>query len=88
MNKEDFLSVIKAKREELRYSQAEISEKLGITQSQYGKLESGRSEISLEKFIEVCNILDLKINDFDNKNLANDNKEEIIRKIKDLLNKL
>ncbi len=88
MKKEDFLDVIKSKREILKCSQAEMAGKLGIQQSQYGKLENGKSEITLEKFVEVCNILDLKISDFDNENLEDAHKEEIINKIKNLLNDL
>ncbi len=88
MKKEDFLEVIKSKREVLKYSQAEIAAKLGIQQSQYGKLENGKSEMTLEKFVEICNILNLKISDFDNEKLGESHKEEIINKIKNLLNDL
>jgi transcriptional regulator with XRE-family HTH domain len=84
MKKDDFLEIIKANREQLKLSQNELAQRLAITQSQYGKLESGKSEMTLEKFVEICNLLNLKIEDFIRE--QPNKREETIKKIIELLN--
>jgi transcriptional regulator with XRE-family HTH domain len=60
-NKELLLATIQERRNELGFSQTEIAEKLGISQGQYARLESGKSEISLEKLISLCDLLEMEI---------------------------
>ena len=76
-------------RKERGYTQAEMAEKLNITQVQYGRYESGKSDLSLTKFIELLKILDINIADFSDE--ENKSKEEVltfIEKQRQVLKKL
>ncbi|WP_338766754.1 helix-turn-helix transcriptional regulator [Bernardetia sp. ABR2-2B] len=50
---------IKSERILRGLSQSDMSESLGITQNAYSKIERGISSISLERFIEICKILEI-----------------------------
>ena len=87
MNKDNFLTIIKNKRESLRLSQTELANKLEITQSQYGKLESGKSQITLEQFIQICEILGLSWESFredkqEEKNILIDDIQKLLNRLK------
>lgn len=85
MNRETFLIVIKEKRKELGYSQQEMGNRLGLSASQYNKLESGKSEISMDKFVEICNILGLNIENFANSEEKEKEKKRLISSMEALI---
>lgn len=85
MNKEIFLSVIKAKRKALGYSQQEMGKRLGLSTSQYNKLEIGYSEITLDKLVEICNILGLNIENFANSEEKEKEKKRLISSMEALI---
>jgi transcriptional regulator with XRE-family HTH domain len=85
MNKENFLNVIKAKRKELGYSQQEMGKRLGLSTSQYNKLEIGYSEITLDKLIEICNVLGLDMDNFVNSEKKDKEKERLISSMEALI---
>lgn len=76
MNTQDIVKRLVSVRKERGYTQAEMAEKLSITQVQYGRYESGKSDLSLTKFIELLKILDINIADFSDE--ENKSKEEVL----------
>jgi transcriptional regulator with XRE-family HTH domain len=84
MNK-NYLAVIKKKRQELKINKSEMSEKLGVSVSMYGKYEEGESKLDVDKFIEICEILELSWSNFEE---SNNKKEEIIENLSIILKKL
>ncbi len=76
MNTQDIVKRLVSVRKERGYTQAEMAEKLNITQVQYGRYESGKSDLSLTKFIELLKILDINIADFSDE--ENKSKEEVL----------
>jgi len=53
--------VIKARREQLNYSQNYMAEKISISQNAYSKFELGYSQATLFRLFQVCDILELRI---------------------------
>ncbi|MEN9445172.1 MAG: Helix-turn-helix domain [Bacteroidota bacterium] len=50
---------IKSRRCELGYSQEFMAEKLSLDTSSYARIESLKTSISLERFLQICDILNL-----------------------------
>lgn len=48
---------IKIRRKELRIKQAELAEKLNISNNHMSSIENGRQNPSLDIFIQICNLL-------------------------------
>ena len=82
----EYLTIIKNRRLELKLSKSEMSEKLNISISMYGKYEEGESKLDIDRFIQVCEILGLDWIDFQNG--SNEKKQEIISDFEKLLNRL
>jgi len=57
----EILEKIKNARKAQGFTQAEMAQKLAITQTQYSNYESGRSEITLRKLLKITEILDLEL---------------------------
>jgi DNA-binding XRE family transcriptional regulator len=55
---------IREARETKGHLQANIAEKLGISRSYYGHIESGNREIYFTLAINICRVPDPDINDF------------------------
>ncbi len=55
------LENIKSARKEKNKSQREIAEALGITQTQYSKLESGESAMTIPQLLSVSSALEVEI---------------------------
>lgn len=55
-----FRKRIKEGRIKKKYSQEALAKKIGVTQSTVGHIESGYSEISLRKYLLICEVLDIK----------------------------
>lgn len=71
-------------RKKAKLTQEELSEKIGIAEKHYGKLERGVFMPSLETFFKTIEILNIPFTEFriqiDNKKIKK-NKEEIIKEI-------
>ncbi len=80
----NYLDIIKNRRKDLKINKSEMSEKLGVSVSMYGKYEDGESKLDMEKFIEICEILNL---DWVNFQEENNKKDEIINDIMKVLDK-
>ena len=50
---------IKIRRKELRIKQAELAEKLNISNNHMSSIENGRQKPSLDIFIQICNLLNV-----------------------------
>lgn len=65
---------IKKIREIKGYSQEYIASKMSITQNSYSKIERGETNLSLNKVMEICSILEIDLNtlmNFDEKMIFN-----------------
>ena len=76
MDTQDIIAILVAKRKKQGFTQTDMAEKLNVTQVQYGRYESGKSDLSLTKFIELLKILDINIADFSDE--ENTSKEEVL----------
>jgi transcriptional regulator with XRE-family HTH domain len=88
MSKDYLLSQIRDKRKELGLSHEDVSSILDVSVSQYYKLESGKSEISLEKLISLCDFLDLELKIQQKKIETNEKLKPIIDDLSNIINKL
>ena len=61
-----------------KYTQENISEKVGLSPDQYRNIENGRSLGSVQSLLNICNLLDITPNDLFYELL--ENKEEILDK--------
>ena len=86
--KEKLLKSIQERREFLNISQQELADTLQISQGQFSSLMSGRSEISLQKFILLCERLGLNIDVTGVEQLEEIHKQQIIEEIISLAEKL
>lgn len=59
LNTEAILKIVQQKRKELKISQAYMAEKLGISQSSYGKIENGITELKVDYLFTMIEILDI-----------------------------
>lgn len=53
---ERYLEVIRELREDRRYTQKEIAEKLGTTQQVYSRYENGINNIPIRHILKLCDI--------------------------------
>ena len=51
-------------RENLKLTQEQVGEKLGLTKKQVSNYESGRNSIRIETFYKLCNIYNIDPNEF------------------------
>lgn len=54
------LSQIKSKRKKRKISQKKMAELLNISQPGYQKIEQGTNVLSIDRFIQICSILEIK----------------------------
>lgn len=64
MTTQEIMGRLIAARKAKGLTQTELAEKLGISQVQLSKYESGISDMQLSKFLDVLKILDLDLLDF------------------------
>ncbi len=91
MNKQKILELIKSRRKELGLTQKNIADKLGIEGSQYSNYELDKSEIALDKLLQIGELLELEIviyNKSDYTNLKNQMREEVLEEVIDSVEKL
>lgn len=55
----EFLERIKKIRKKKGYSQKYMAEKLNLSVSGYGKIETGENILSVERFLNICRILEI-----------------------------
>lgn len=77
MKSRDIMARLIAARKHLGLSQTEVAVQLNITQVQYSKYESGKSDLSLSKFLELLRILEIDISSFSDE--INKSKEELLQ---------
>ena len=53
------LEKIKEKRKEKGFSQKQMAELLNISQPGYQKIEQGKNVLSIERFLDICRILEI-----------------------------
>ncbi len=53
---ERYLEIIRELREDRRYTQKEIAEKLGTTQQVYSRYENGINNIPIRHILKLCDI--------------------------------
>lgn len=54
---------IKARREQLNFSQEYVAERIGISQPAYVKIEKGITRLDFERLIKISEILQIDINE-------------------------
>jgi transcriptional regulator with XRE-family HTH domain len=59
-NMQNVLKNIKELRRKRKIGQKDIAEKLSLSTSGYVKIENGENVLSVERFLEICQILDVK----------------------------
>ena len=59
MKAQDICYRIRAARELQGISQATIAKSLGLSQSAYAKMESGRTKLCLDRFLQISQFLEL-----------------------------
>lgn len=52
---------IKEERKRKRISQSVMAKKLNISHTAYGKLENGQTKLSISRFFEICQLLELNV---------------------------
>ena len=67
MDKQRILNIIKNRRKDLKFTQKDVADKLDIERSQYSRYEIGKSEMTLDKFIEISKLLGLELADYEEK---------------------
>lgn len=77
----DFGTKIRNSREDMDFSQKDMSDMIPMNQSNYSKIERGLQEPNLEQLRRICQILNLDPN-----YLLDLNKEDISAKDKQMLN--
>ena len=56
---------IKNRRKQLKMTQFELAEKIGLHEKHISRIESGQNFPSLDSFFKILEVLDLKMSDFD-----------------------
>ena len=56
---------IKNRRKQLKMTQFELAEKIGLHEKHISRIESGQNYPNLESFFKMLEVLDLKMSDFD-----------------------
>lgn len=54
---------IKEFRENKKYTQEHMAKELGISTNHYGRIERGESSCTIERLIQICNVLQITPND-------------------------
>ena len=85
MDKQRILNLIKHRRKHMGFSQKDMADKLEITQTQYGKYELGRSEIGLDKLIEINKLLSITFSEYDDEETNNDITNDVIENLENCI---
>lgn len=74
MTRKDICKLIRARRRELNKSQKQLATELGMPFQRISEIERGNTNLSIDRLINICNALNLKI---DIKELATNEKDTI-----------
>lgn len=78
---------ISIQRNKLGLTQEDVYEKLDFSQNHYSRIENGRDGISVEKLIQLCDILNISIDYILTGEIPSDKKSEVEIKYNKLSNK-
>lgn len=53
--------ILRGRRKARRVSQAELAQKLGVSQSRLSAIEAGTAALTVERLIALANVLDLQL---------------------------
>ncbi|MCC5943443.1 MAG: helix-turn-helix transcriptional regulator [Bernardetiaceae bacterium] len=87
MKSEEILKNLKRIREEKGFKQEDISDYLGVSRQTYNKLESGKSELSIQKLEKILAHLNVELSELITQKQENPNKE-ILEDIRQIKNKI
>jgi len=62
----DAIEIIRQKRKEKKYTQADIANVLGIRQTTYSDIENKRIQLKADDFIKICCFLGISLDSFIN----------------------
>lgn len=88
MEKQHILDIIRDKRKNANLTQQEIADKLSISRTQYANIENGNSEMSLDKFLKLCEMLNLEMNSFEKNNQNEVRKNNLYQEILKMADKI
>lgn len=77
-------NVIRNARKQAKLNQAELSEKLGMSEKNLGNIENGRQYPQVNNFLRIIEVLNLSLEDFGvklNRKSKNEMKAQLISKI-------
>jgi transcriptional regulator with XRE-family HTH domain len=60
-NLQILIDTIRERRIHLNYKQEYVAAKLGVSQNAYSKLELGRSQLTVKRLMQVCQILEADV---------------------------
>lgn len=63
-DKKDIANIIQNKRRKLGLKQAELAEKIGISEKHLSKIETGKNYPALDTFFKIIDVLNLTLGDF------------------------
>lgn len=73
----DFIAdKIKTARKRAKLKQAELAEKIGISEKHLSKIETGKNFPALDNFLKIVEVLNLSLDDFGIKVVPNTSKEK------------
>jgi transcriptional regulator with XRE-family HTH domain len=61
MNREEIAAAIKARRRLLNMSQKQIAEKVGTEYQRIAEIENGKTNVSIDRLIEIAEAIGLKV---------------------------
>ena len=64
MGKYDLASIIKSRRKNIGLTHRQLADKLDVTVTTISRWENGVNEPDSSKFIKICKVLALEVNDF------------------------
>lgn len=91
MDKQRILHIIKNRRNAFGFTQKDMADKLDIERSQYSRYEIGKNEMTLERFLQISEILGLKISvshEEDDANVKKQIRQEVLDELADCIEKL
>lgn len=63
MTVSSLIGIIRTRRESLNYSQEYLAAKLCISQKTYSKLELQHNKLTVERLLQICDVLEVDIKD-------------------------
>lgn len=67
---------VRKMREFRNYTQEYMAEQLNLSQRAYSSLENGKTQLSVERLVDICKLLDVSVGeilDIENQNIYNNN---------------